>query len=85
MSKRKLEEGSGEESDLLTIRPLYAFIQDFLRISVCLIDRGAGQEVGRSCIMLEFKNKKIMVRTRGSEGSTITVFVRALEKAGQSV
>ena len=22
---------------------------------------GAGQEVGRSCIMLEFKNKKIMV------------------------
>ena len=24
--------------------------------------RGAGQEVGRSCIMLEFKNKKIMVR-----------------------
>lgn len=23
---------------------------------------GAGQEVGRSCIMLEFKGKKIMVR-----------------------
>lgn len=28
--------------------------------------RGAGQEVGRSCIMLEFKNKKIMVKMHGS-------------------
>ena len=28
---------------------------------VCVSCRGAGQEVGRSCIMLEFKNKKIMV------------------------
>ena len=26
------------------------------------IFRGAGQEVGRSCIMLEFKGKKIMVK-----------------------
>lgn len=26
-----------------------------------LVRSGAGQEVGRSCIMLEFKNKKIMV------------------------
>lgn len=25
------------------------------------ISRGAGQEVGRSCIMIEFKGKKIMV------------------------
>ena len=28
---------------------------------MCVSCRGAGQEVGRSCIMLEFKNKKIMV------------------------
>ncbi len=26
-----------------------------------LYSRGAGQEVGRSCIMIEFKGKKIMV------------------------
>ena len=26
-----------------------------------IVFRGAGQEVGRSCIMLEFKGKKIMV------------------------
>ena len=31
-----------------------------LSLSLTLF-RGAGQEVGRSCIMLEFKNKKIMV------------------------
>ena len=30
-------------------------------IIFCLLIRGAGQEVGRSCIMLEFKGKKIMV------------------------
>jgi cleavage and polyadenylation specificity factor subunit 3 len=40
-SKRKNDTMPGEESDLLTIRPL-----------------GAGQEVGRSCIMLEFKGGK---------------------------
>jgi len=28
---------------------------------MCSHFRGAGQEVGRSCIMLEFKGKKIML------------------------
>lgn len=42
-SKRKTDLAPGEESDLLTIRPL-----------------GAGQEVGRSCIMLEFKGKQFV-------------------------
>ena len=35
-------------------------VQLRLRLS---LSSGAGQEVGRSCIMLEFKNKKIMVRS----------------------
>lgn len=30
---------------------------------IVFFQRGAGQEVGRSCIMLEFKGKKIMVCT----------------------
>ena len=33
----------------------------FLFIFVSFVCRGAGQEVGRSCIMIEFKGKKIMV------------------------
>lgn len=36
-------------------------ISPFFSLYYCCV-RGAGQEVGRSCIMLEFKNKKIMVR-----------------------
>ena len=43
------------------------FHHDFPLLSL----RGAGQEVGRSCVMLEFKNKKIMV----SSGSQLTTFV----------
>ena len=44
-------------------RPLVTVIIDFN----C---RGAGQEVGRSCIMLEFKNKKIMVSNLGESDIT---------------
>lgn len=29
---------------------------------ICFVNRGAGQEVGRSCILLEFKGKKVMVK-----------------------
>ena len=31
-----------------------------------IIPLGAGNEVGRSCIYLEFKNKKILVRSRNN-------------------
>lgn len=31
-------------------------------IVVACVSRGAGQEVGRSCIILEFKGRKIMVK-----------------------
>ena len=36
----------------------------YFKCDICLIFiyRGAGQEVGRSCHMLEFKGKKIMVK-----------------------
>lgn len=64
-----------EESDLLLIRPLYVNCVILFRLVFTQIPifskhsiltffsrcRGAGQEVGRSCIMLEFKGKKIMV------------------------
>lgn len=30
-------------------------------LSLVFVSRGAGQEVGRSCIILEFKGRKIMV------------------------
>jgi hypothetical protein len=36
----------------------------FMGVFITLLFRGAGQEVGRSCIMLEFKGKKIMVNKR---------------------
>lgn len=64
MSKRKAEGGdpAGEESDQLTIRPLWV-VHGLVDTNMMYVYyRGAGQEVGRSCIMLEFKNKKIMVR-----------------------
>lgn len=38
--------------------------------------RGAGQEVGRSCIILEFKGKKIMVRMISSMLSFCYVLLR---------
>lgn len=50
-----------EENDLMVIRPLYV-IFGFENFEVMFfVFSGAGQEVGRSCIMLEFKGKKIMV------------------------
>ncbi len=41
---------------------VYPLLAEVVRV-LCIVYtyRGAGQEVGRSCIMLEFKNKKIMV------------------------
>lgn len=52
-----------EESDQLLIRPLYVKnILFILKNTSIVCSRGAGQEVGRSCIMLEFKGKKIMVQ-----------------------
>lgn len=48
--------------------PLYAHaltINKYIHVNaifVCNVNyRGAGQEVGRSCIILEFKGRKIMV------------------------
>lgn len=69
-SKRKPEaQIPAEESDLLLIRPLYVLLHKInfrvmfwkLNPITFCIYRGAGQEVGRSCIMLEFKGKTIMV------------------------
>lgn len=37
-------------------------LQDVWRCSCVFVSRGAGQEVGRSCIILEFKGRKILVR-----------------------
>lgn len=56
----------GNEIKLNTIYYLtYKYIKfyNFLNILIFIFNffRGAGQEVGRSCIMLEFKGKKIMV------------------------
>ena len=42
---------------MLNSRPLMFFIKKF----PVIVSRGAGQEVGRSCHILEFKGKKVMV------------------------
>lgn len=46
---------------LVFYRIQYLHLIKIVYIVICVYCRGAGQEVGRSCIMLEFKGKKIMV------------------------
>lgn len=66
-SGRAQIEVSGEEADQLVIRPLYAICLltlHYLTESTCSIgclSRGAGQEVGRSCILLEFKGRRVLL------------------------
>ncbi len=63
-NKMATEQTSQDENDLLTVRPLLVDKQPtgtYYCITIHQFVRGAGQEVGRSCVMLEFKNKKIMV------------------------
>ena len=49
-----------DADNVLTIQPLFGAVPSYFdRITR---DRGAGQEVGRSCHILKFKGKTIMVR-----------------------
>ena len=49
----------------------------YFKCDVCwiFIYRGAGQEVGRSCHMLEFKGKKIMVKASTLMKGCVLLFV----------